>query len=399
MYIYNMLKTKKLLIVIPSLHVGGTENHLCQVLPGLKDCGWDITIYLTSGTGELTNQLEAAGIKIRRPGYLSRKLHNRHKLLRAPLLLITFLQLSIYLIRNKPDASLFMLPEAYLLGGLSGVLTGQKNMLMGRRSLNNYQQKYFLLSKLETWLHTKMRFIITNSQANINQLSQQEHVPASKLKLIYNGIEIKNINAEKNNFLSVLPNSSLRLVIVANILPYKGHAVLLQALAEIKNKLPADWQLVCVGKKYDYAQELENLAEQLNINNNIHWLGSQNHSTVQEILSASNIAISSSYEEGFSNAVLEAMAAGLPLIVTDVGGNPEAVVHGVNGLVVPSKDANSLGAAILELVNNPEQIRNMGAESKKRAKEVFSLAACIEEYSKVLEHLPVRHNIPSFNIC
>lgn len=378
---------KTLLIIIPSLHVGGTETHLSQILPGLKAKGWDITVYLTSGAGELCNKLESAGIKICVPSELSQNLHNKNKLLRAPLIALRMLQLCWFLRRSKPKLVQFLLPEAYLLGSICCLITGQKNMIMSRRSLNNYQQKYPLLKRLENWLHTKMARIITNSQSNVEQIIAQENVPANKIELIYNGIDTKRFTeaetldkqAIRNEF-NLIP-SALTLIVIANIIPYKGHATLLHTLNLIKQHLPADWQLLCVGKKHAYINELERLTTELNLTDHIHWLGQQQ--AIEKLLAISDIAISSSYEEGFSNAVLEAMAAGLPLIVTNVGGNPEAVQSGVNGLVVPPRDVTALGTAILQLANNKNTREQMGTAGKQKITEKYSLNSCVDKYDLI----------------
>jgi glycosyltransferase involved in cell wall biosynthesis len=373
------MPVKKLLMIIPSLHVGGAETHLSQILPRLKAKGWDVSIYLISASGELKDYIEQQGITIITPGKLSAKLHNKHRLLRAPILALRFVNLCTYLIKSRPAIVQFMLPEAYLFGGLACILTGQKNMIMGRRSLNHYQQKHPLLTKIETWLHGKMRYIITNSQANVQQLATEEHVPLEKLKLIYNGIELQRFNSisKTANF----PATPLTMIIIANIIPYKGHATLLEALAKISNQLPENWRLLCVGTKFGYVQDLENLALRLNINSNIKWLDTQ--SEIAPLLASSDLAISSSYEEGFSNAVIEAMAAGLPLVVTNVGGNPEAVIAGQTGLVVEPRDPQALGTAILNLVTAPAKMAVMGAAGKQRVLQNFSLETCVKNYDEL----------------
>ncbi len=384
--------TKTLFIITPSLHRGGTETHLAQILPGLKQKGWSITIFLTSASGELAAPLVAAGIYIIHPDFISCKLHNQSKLLRAPLLFLTFLRLSFYFLRHKPDVTMFMLPEAYLIGGLSCLLTGQRNLIMNRRSLNSYQNKYGLLSKLEHWLHGKMRCIVTNSQANIAQLTEQENVNPKNVRLIYNGLNLSLFNnldlldktAIRNKF--KLPASTYVMLVIANLIQYKGHTTLLEALAAVQSQLPSDWQLLCVGQKHEpYAQHLAFVAEQLKIDDHIHWLGSQ--PDVTPFLALANLTISCSYEEGFSNSVLECMAAGLPLVVTNVGGNPEAVVNAVTGLVVPAHDAAALGAAILQFALHPTLSKEMGAAGKTRAQAEFGIDKCIEKYDQLFKQL------------
>lgn len=91
--------------------------------------------------------------------------------------------------------------------------------------------------------------------------------------------------------------------------------------------------------------------------------------------------------EGFSNAILEAMAMARPVIATDVGGNAEAVVHGQTGLIIPPDNSDALAEAILDLYNNPDKRLQMGQNSRERAVNVFSLEHMIKEHEKFYESL------------
>jgi len=119
----------------------------------------------------------------------------------------------------------------------------------------------------------------------------------------------------------------------------------------------------------------------LKLANNVYWLGMQ--TSVDPLLAIADIAICCSYEEGFSNAILEAMAAGLPLVATHVGGNPEAVVDGETGILVPARDAVRLGQAISKLAVDPKAMAAMGEAGKKRVRKFFSLQECINEYDSL----------------
>lgn len=378
------MQQKTILFVIPSLDIGGAENQLSMVLPGLKELGWDITVFLTSGLGKLAHPLEQQGVTIVAPLCLGFRSRIKNKLLRAPVLLLSFCQLTIYLLVNRPKIVHFTLAEAYLLGGLSSLLVRQKNLIMSRRSLNNYQNKYPLLAKLEHWLHTKMRIIIANNQSTIEQLATLEKVDPQKLRLIYNGLDMRRFKNKQYNKIAIrqkynLPPSSLTFIVIANILPYKGHTTLLQALYAINSQLPSDWQLLCVGKKHCYCEELEAQVIELQLQDHVHFLGQQN--AVEQLLTISNIAISCSYEEGFSNAVIEAKAAGLPIIVTNVGGNPEAVIDGETGLIIPAKDPAALSNAILKITSNSEQAAKLAKAARQRVETNFSLDTCIKNYN------------------
>ena len=140
---------------------------------------------------------------------------------------------------------------------------------------------------------------------------------------------------------------------------------------------------MCVGRNSDYSCELITLSQQLNIAAHVHFLGQQKPTIVDRLLAVSNIAICPSYEEGLSNAVIEALAAGLPSIVTDVGGNPEIIDHNETGIVVPSRDIQTLSQAILQLVRDPLLAQRLAIQGKQRVHERFSLEACVDNYHKL----------------
>jgi glycosyltransferase involved in cell wall biosynthesis len=111
------------------------------------------------------------------------------------------------------------------------------------------------------------------------------------------------------------------------------------------------------------------------------WLGER--SDVEDLLFASDIFVLPSHQEGFSNALLEAMAASVPAIATAVGGNSDAVVDGETGLLVPPSNPRSLAAAILRLAKNPELCRRFAEAGRRRVEQKFSLEACVDRYEKL----------------
>jgi glycosyltransferase involved in cell wall biosynthesis len=108
---------------------------------------------------------------------------------------------------------------------------------------------------------------------------------------------------------------------------------------------------------------------------------------VPDLLRASDLFVHPSREEGFSNAILEAMAAGLPVVACDVGGNPEAVTDGETGRMVPSRDAAAFASAIAEFLADPEKRKAMGEAGRRRAIERFSLDRMVGEMESLYESL------------
>lgn len=372
----------KILYVIGNLDVGGAERHLTQILPALVKLDFAPTVYTLTHKGKLAPVLEASGINVVEPFFAAR-LRCLPSLLRKPVLLpLTLISLLFLLLRLRPSVVHFFLPAAYLLGGLCSIVANRHIRIMSRRSLNRYQLKYPVLARIERWLHTRMDAVLGNSKAVTNELLD-EGVSATRLGLIYNGINLAAFDALSSGQ-SIrqqigVSNEALLMVCVANLIPYKGHADLIQALGTIHSKMPGDWIVAIVGRDCGIQQKLQQLAVNQGISKHILWLGER--SDTAAIYSAADIGLLCSHEEGFSNSVLEGMAARVAMVVTDVGGNAEAVLDGQCGLVVPAHNPNALGQAILTLSVDTDTRQHMANAARKRIEENFSLAGCVRQYA------------------
>jgi glycosyltransferase involved in cell wall biosynthesis len=133
---------------------------------------------------------------------------------------------------------------------------------------------------------------------------------------------------------------------------------------------------------------LRALARELGLDPVVQFLGERRD--VPALLAASDIAVHPSHEEGFSNSILEAMTAGLPLVVTAVGGNVEQVIENENGFLFPPRDAAALAAALEKLLADPALRRRMGEASRRRIETEFSIertvAGTIAFYERLLNH-------------
>jgi glycosyltransferase involved in cell wall biosynthesis len=255
---------------------------------------------------------------------------------------------------------------------------------MSRRSSNLYQLKRPGTARVERWLHRRMSRITGNSLAVIREL-EQEGIPQSRLQLIYNGIDLPPLpdgaaRAKMRTSLG-LGADALVLLTVANLIPYKGHRDLLEALATAGDALPTGWRLLCAGRDEGYGAELRHHTERLGIQDRVLWLGGR--SDVPDLLGAADIGVLASHEEGFSNAILEGMGAGLPMVVTDVGGNTEAVLDGITGYVVPKQRPEALAAAIRRLAGDAELRRKLGMAGRDRVARQFTLSQCVRRYEEL----------------
>ncbi len=166
----------------------------------------------------------------------------------------------------------------------------------------------------------------------------------------------------------------LTVTTVGNIRWIKGHDVFVRAAALVLKRFP-ETVFSIAGEVLEpgYYTELERLVREAGIADRFHFAGGV--SNVQQHLRQADVFVLPSRSEGFSNAILEAMAAGLPVIATDVGGNAEAVEGGVTGLLVAPGDARALAAAICSLLADPASSERMGAAGRALAERRFSTAA------------------------
>ncbi len=185
-----------------------------------------------------------------------------------------------------------------------------------------------------------------------------------------------------------VPADALVFTCVAGLRPLKNHRLLLQAFAHASSHL-ADALLLLVGPpdRLDpaYAESLQSLAQELGLGHRVRFLGSR--SDVPDILRASDVFVLSSDYEGNPLSVLEAMAAGLPVISTAVGGVPELVQHGTTGLLVPAGDAHALAEAITQLGRDADQRAAMGQAARQTALERFDVHAMSIAYANFYKKL------------
>jgi len=379
-----MANERRLLIVTESLGIGGTETHLIRLLAPLAAQEWSIAIFCLSQRGQRANEVEAAGIRVVSPPRLASRGAGRG---RNPAKIILGASRLFWLMQRwRPAVVHFYLPGPYILGAPLAMAARIPTKIMSRRSLSHYQTRRPMLARFERVLHSSMDAVIGNSRAVVREL-MSEGIPPTKVKLIYNGTDTSLVfprRIEARRALGI-EQEALVGVMIANLIPYKGHRDLIEGLARVSARLPTGWLVLFAGHDDGLQSELEKLTESFGLQENIRFLGERRD--VQLLLAAADYGVLSSWEEGFSNAILEAMAAGLPMVATDVGGNSDAVLHERTGLLVPPQEPAALGNAILRLAHEPSLRRALGVAAQLRVRQEFSLERCIEAHEKLYEAL------------
>jgi colanic acid/amylovoran biosynthesis glycosyltransferase len=167
----------------------------------------------------------------------------------------------------------------------------------------------------------------------------------------------------------------------------KAYEFALTAYAEAcKRGLDAELTIAGGGGKEETSRLLYTIQD-LGLESRVFWKGSQSPERILEMLRESDVFLHSSVSEGISNAVLEAMACGLPVVVTDAGGMREAVRDGIDGFVVPVRDVDAMAEALLKLARDPELRRRMGAAARQRVLEEFTLERQTRQWRELYEGL------------
>ncbi|MHB8302085.1 MAG: glycosyltransferase family 4 protein [Acidobacteriaceae bacterium] len=195
-----------------------------------------------------------------------------------------------------------------------------------------------------------------------------DRINPARVQTIYNGLTLADWNIAPR-----CARSPGKFVVttVGNIRRVKGHDVLIHAAATVVRLFPhVSFRVVGDVLEPAYFAELQALVRDLNLSENFEFVGVTENP--QKYLFEADIFVLPSRSEGFSNAIVEAMAASLPVVATNVGGNAEAVQDGVSGLLVPKEDTAALSAAIIRLLSDPLLAKGMGARGKAMAAERFT---------------------------
>jgi glycosyltransferase involved in cell wall biosynthesis len=256
----------------------------------------------------------------------------------------------------------------------------------------NKEDDGFALSPLERFIYRLINRqflqIIAVSNHVGTKRSKDENISADKIKIIHNGIDLKEFSKNKNKKLKKefdIKDNETVVGNVANFNKIKGQEYLIKAIPKITSNFP-DTKFLFIGDGKLLKKNKE-LARKLNVNEKIIFTGYKRD--VPEIIQTIDIFVLPSLTEGLSISILEAMASSKPVIATNVGGNPELVINKKTGILVPPKDPEALANAMIELIKNKKLREEMGREGRKRVEKEFTIEKTakkyIKEYKNILE--------------
>jgi sugar transferase (PEP-CTERM/EpsH1 system associated) len=282
----------------------------------------------------------------------------------------TLFKLTRLLRRLRPHVLHTHNPSPHMFGALAAPLAGVP-VLVHTKHGRNYPHKprAVLVNRIATQFTD---CIVPVSHAAAEVARRVERVPRRKIHVIRNGIDL----AEFPQPDAEAPELGRRAIHVGRLIRLKDQFTLLRATRLVVDRAP-DFGLDIIGEG-PVREELLALCAELKLQEHVRFLGFRND--VRALLPRAGFFILCSLSEGISISILEAMAAGLPVVATDVGGNREVVGHDQTGLLVPAQAPEALAQAMLAIHLHPERARRMGDAGRLRVKREFDLGAVVARY-------------------
>jgi sugar transferase (PEP-CTERM/EpsH1 system associated) len=241
---------------------------------------------------------------------------------------------------------------------------------------------------MQRFLWRRVHKVLCVSQAHRQRLAEAVGFPSDRLMPILNGVDINAFTPRPADKEAIRADMGLELDplyigTVGNLRPVKNQTLLLQAAQQVCAK-HHQVRVVIIGDG-PLREQLMRTAEELGIHKQVRLLGAR--AEIPDLLNALDIFVLPSLSEGLPMSILEAMACGLPVVATSVGGVPEVVVDGETGLLVPSQDVWQLVGALETLVQQATTRLKLGQQGRQRAVEYFSLPRMVHEYQTLYESL------------
>ena len=365
----------KLLKMLTSFHIGGTERQVVNLALGIDPSRFDLHLACLRSAGALLGEVKA--LQIPQPEFRIGRFYN-------PATFWQGMRLAQYIRKNRIQivhsygfySNVFTVPTAWL-AGKSFVIASIRDT---GDALTPWQRR------VQKMVCRLADCVLVNAEAIRDRLVEQGYAQ-DKIIVIRNGITLAKFGKGQSNSLLRqelgLPLSAPLVVVFSRLNQMKGIQYFLDAAIILAGRFP-DVRFLVVGDGA-HRKELEEHARRLGLGERTAFTGFR--SDIPELLSEAAVSVLPSLSEGLSNSLLESMAAGVPVVATRVGGNPEVVEHEVTGLLVPPRDAAALAAATGRLLEDRDLAASFAQAGIRRVADLFSVERSVRETEHLYQRL------------
>ena len=351
--------------------ITGPERRAARLSEKWRNRGFNLIVCYPK-RGRRNKDFEKAGVKV-----IDFEIKNKFNMISVVRLIKIILQNNIKIVHSQGPASLD------LIMSISALFTKTKSIITRPVMLSDQNHINILKRKIYEFIDKNLTLkivdkIICVSNDGLARMSSEYAVPFSKLKLIYNGVDSEKIKPQLNQ------GNIFNIAMIGQLFKPKGWYDFIDSIHILSKITDKKFKAFIIGDG-EMKQELIEYVSDKGLSDIISFEGYVDD--INNLLKKIDLILFTTHREGFSVAILEAMSAGIPQIVTNVGGSKEQIIHGLNGYIVEVGQIKLMAELCKKLMNSPDLLKKFGSESRKMVISKFSEKKMFDDHILIYSSL------------
>lgn len=374
----HRLANKRILLFLPALELGGAERQAIHLARYLKRSGCDVRVWANSGSGHAAEQLTMAGIPcaVQASIWPCRKRH-------LPRTVWRVIQTISALRRLRPDVIYAYCPRPCISSGVAWKWSPAKAFIWGQRDSDDLRGDL-----IERYAYRRASAVVCNAAHEVGYLERTLGAANAPISVVHNGLEFGPHQGARTEWRATLgiADDAIVATMLANFRFQKDHSTLLLAWSELEKKTPegkSQPRLLLAGAPQESVESVRKLVDKLQLHDSVIFLGQVKD--VAGLLASSDIGVLTTHHEGLSNSIIEYMACGLPVVVTDIPSNRETLGDTRPQQYCKRKDPADLADRLNILMASCKLREELGKRNQQRARQAFSVKTMCEQTVSIIE--------------